>query len=101
MTNRGSASFKIIRLLQERGAEVLYYDPYAPALPGTRDHPSLGGMTSEAWDKSLFENLDAALILTDHDGIDYQALVEGCPLVIDTRNATARFDPRPQNVIKA
>ena len=98
---RGSASFKIIRLLQDRGAEVLYHDPYVPVLPVTRDHPLLGSMTSEVWGEALFANLDAALILTDHDGIDYQALVERCPLLIDTRNATARFDPVPENVIKA
>jgi UDP-N-acetyl-D-glucosamine dehydrogenase len=98
---RGSASFKIIRLLQERGADVLYYDPYVPVLPETRDHPSLGGMTSEAWGEALFEDLDAALILTDHDGVDYQELVERCPLLVDTRNVTARLDPPPETVIKA
>jgi UDP-N-acetyl-D-glucosamine dehydrogenase len=98
---RGSASFKIIDLLQDRGAEVSYYDPYVPALPETRDHPSLAGLTSEVWGEALFENLDAALILTDHDGVDYQALAERCSLLVDTRNATARLDPPPENVIKA
>jgi UDP-N-acetyl-D-glucosamine dehydrogenase len=98
---RGSASFEIIRLLRDRGAEVSYHDPYVPVLPKTRDHPSLAGTKSETWDEALFENLDAALILTDHDGIDYRALVERCPLVIDTRNATARLRPPPAHVIKA
>jgi UDP-N-acetyl-D-glucosamine dehydrogenase len=98
---RGSASFKIIRLLQDRGARVSYHDPYVPVLPETRDNPSLGGMTSEAWGTALFENMDAALILTDHDGVDYRELVERCPLVVDTRNVTARFGPLPNSVIKA
>ena len=98
---RGSASFEIIRLLRDRGAEVSYHDPYVPVLPETRDHPLLAGMKSEPWDEALLENLDTALILTDHDGIDYRALVERCPLVIDTRNATARFAPLPETVVKA
>ena len=98
---RGSASFKIIRLLQDRGARVSYYDPYVPVLPETRDHPSLGGMASETWGEALFEDLDAALVLTDHDGVDYQELVERCPLLVDTRNATARLDSPPDTVIKA
>ncbi len=98
---RGSASFKIIRLLQDRGARVSYYDPYVPVLPETRDYPSLAGMASEAWGEALFEGLDAAMILTDHDEVDYQALAVRCPLLVDTRNVTARLDPPPQAVIKA
>ena len=65
------------------------------------NHPTLAGMKSVPWEEALFENLDAALILTDHDGIDYQVAVEHCPLVVDTRNATAHFKPLPENVIKA
>jgi len=33
--------------------------------------------------------INVAVICTDHDGIDYQLIVDQCPLIIDTRNAFA------------
>jgi UDP-N-acetyl-D-glucosamine dehydrogenase len=33
---------------------------------------------------------DAAVIVTDHSAVDYQALVDAVPLVIDSRRATAK-----------
>ena len=33
---------------------------------------------------------DAVLIVTDHNEIDWQSLVDAAQLVVDTRNATAR-----------
>lgn len=98
---RGSASFKVIQLLRDRGAEVLYYDPYVPELPRTRDYPSLGGMKSESWSVALFKDLDAALILTDHDGVDYRTMAEHCRLLVDTRNVAARLDLPRDSIIKA
>ena len=32
--------------------------------------------------------LDAALIVTDHDKVDYAELVDSLDLIVDTRNAT-------------
>jgi UDP-N-acetyl-D-glucosamine dehydrogenase len=98
---RGSASFEVIRLLQDRGAEVVYHDPYVAVIPVTRDHPSLAGMRSIAWDNEQLRQFDAALILTDHDQVDYPALVAQVPLVVDTRNAAGSISPPPANVIKA
>ena len=37
-------------------------------------------------DQALTE-ADAVVIVTDHSNIDYQFLVDHCPLVVDTRNA--------------
>ena len=60
------------------------------AVPPTRRQPSLHGHASVAWTASVLASFHAALIVTDHDGVDYAALVEHCPLVLDTRNACAR-----------
>jgi UDP-N-acetyl-D-mannosaminuronate dehydrogenase len=30
------------------------------------------------------------VIVTDHDGVDYQAIMDAASLVVDTRNAAAR-----------
>jgi UDP-N-acetyl-D-glucosamine dehydrogenase len=98
---RGSASFKIIRLLKNRGAEVSYHDPFISTVKKTREYPELAGMESIPWDPKQLSSFSAALILTDHDGVDYETLVRELPLVVDTRNVTAALAPRPGNVLKA
>ena len=98
---RGSASFKIIRLLKDRGAEVSYHDPYVSVVQETREYPDLAGMESIPWDPKRLSRFSAALILTDHDGVDYETLVRETPLVVDTRNVTATLTPSPGNVLKA
>jgi UDP-N-acetyl-D-glucosamine dehydrogenase len=35
-------------------------------------------------------DVDAVLICTDHDAVDYELLVEAALLVVDTRNVCAR-----------
>ena len=98
---RGSASFKIIRMLQTRGAKVAYHDPFVPAIKQTRDYPELAGMESMAWDPKTLSGFSAALILTDHDGVDYETLLRDVPLVVDTRNVAAALAPDADNVLKA
>ena len=39
---RESPSYVLMDLLQERGAEVDYYDPYVPVIKPTREHAQLG-----------------------------------------------------------
>ncbi len=98
---RGSASFKIIRLLRSRGAEVSYYDPLVPTVGQIRDYPELAGMRSIPWDPKRLSSFSAAMILTDHDRVDYETLVQEVPLVVDTRNVTSTLAPPPGNVLKA
>jgi UDP-N-acetyl-D-glucosamine dehydrogenase len=87
---RESPSLHIIRILRERGAEVAYYDPHIPVSPTLAEHPEVAGMSSVAW--SQIGTFDAAIIATDHDAVDYRELAETLPLIIDTRNATARLN---------
>ena len=44
-------------------------------------------MQSRPLNASTLSEIDCAVIVTDHRTIDYDALVAGAPLVIDTRNA--------------
>jgi len=44
---------------------------------------------------------DCAVILTDHDGVDYDRLVRTVPLVVDTRNATRRVQSQREKVVPA
>jgi UDP-N-acetyl-D-glucosamine dehydrogenase len=44
---------------------------------------------------------DAILIATDHDDIDYAAVVKHLKLVVDTRNACARAGLNQDWIVKA
>jgi UDP-N-acetyl-D-glucosamine dehydrogenase len=98
---RESPAFKLIELLEERGAAVDFHDPYVQTIPSTRKHAKLAGRASIAWDPKTIGDYDAVLIATDHDNIDYRALVEHASLVIDTRNACARAGMTSPNIVKA
>jgi UDP-N-acetyl-D-glucosamine dehydrogenase len=98
---RESPAFPLIELLEARGAHVDYHDPYVPEIPPTREHAALAGRRSIAWAEAALAGYDAALIVTDHDDVDYAALVAGCPLVVDTRNATRDVTQHRERIVKA
>ncbi|MCK6453704.1 MAG: nucleotide sugar dehydrogenase [Alphaproteobacteria bacterium] len=85
---RESPALRLIELLEQRQAVVDYYDPYIPVIPRTREHPELAGRRSVKWNPRGLARYDAALICTDHEAVDYAALVRQSRLVIDSRNAT-------------
>lgn len=82
---RESPALDVIRLLEGRGAEVVYHDPFIPNF--TEDGQRRVGVALTA---DVLARCDAAVIVTDHSRIDYQLVVDHAPLVVDTRNATAR-----------
>jgi UDP-N-acetyl-D-glucosamine dehydrogenase len=87
---RESPSLRLIETLEARGARVDYYDPFIPVVGPTREFAHLAGRESVGWDLARIAEYDAALIATDHDGVDYRGLAQAAPLVVDTRNACAR-----------
>ena len=98
---RESPSLKLIELLQARGATADYHDPYIASIPSTREHAELAGRASVSLASADLAAYDAVLIATDHDGIDYGALVAGAKLVVDTRNVCERSGIAADNVVKA
>jgi UDP-N-acetyl-D-glucosamine dehydrogenase len=98
---RESPALAIMNLLIERGAEVAYHDPYCPVIPRTREHRHLAGLSSLPLHPSTLADFEAALIVTDHDGVDYAALVAGVPLVVDTRNATRHVAAGRERIVRA
>jgi UDP-N-acetyl-D-glucosamine dehydrogenase len=98
---RESPAFKLIELLETRGAKVDFYDPHVPAIPKTREHGRLAGRSSIAWIPDQLPGYDAVLVVTDHDAVDYRELCRLASLVIDTRNACARAGYVGDNVVKA
>lgn len=97
---RESPALKLIALLEARGAQVRYHDPFVPEIPGSRAHGALAGRRSVALTPETLRACDAALIVTDHDGIDYAAILAHAPLVADTRNACARAGLHDDRIVK-
>jgi UDP-N-acetyl-D-glucosamine dehydrogenase len=98
---RESPTLKIMELLEARGASFSYHDPFVPEIGPSREHPEFAGKRSLPLTAETAQAADAALICTDHDGVDYRLLVEHCPLVVDTRNACANAGITAPSVVKA
>jgi len=93
---RESPSFKLIDLFEGFGAKVMYHDPYVPKIPMTREYPHLAGRKSV--DLSAAREADAVVIATDHDCIDYEAILHDARLIVDTRGV---YRGAVEKVIKA
>ena len=91
--DRESPSRDVLERLATRGAEVGVHDPIVPAdrlaRDGYRVIDDLGDL--EGW--------DLAIVLTDHDAVNYAAIAERVPLVFDTRGVYRRLGERPDNVV--
>jgi UDP-N-acetyl-D-glucosamine dehydrogenase len=98
---RESPALTIMEMLEARGARLEYHDPYVSMIPVTREHASLAGRRSQALLPDVLGAVDAVLIVTDHDEVDYEALVAGAPLVVDTRNATRRVREHRDRIVLA
>jgi UDP-N-acetyl-D-glucosamine dehydrogenase len=77
---RESPSIPLVELLSQAQADVVIVDPYVAELP-TRT----GTFHSVALGDALASPVDLAVIVTPHDGIDYQAIVDRARVVYDTR----------------
>ncbi|MDX6439111.1 MAG: UDP-N-acetyl-D-glucosamine dehydrogenase [Gaiellaceae bacterium] len=75
---RESPALKLIALLQTAGALVSYHDEHVPELHDF----DLASVPLEP------DEFDCVAIVTDHKGIDYEALVDGGAVIVDFRNAT-------------
>lgn len=78
---RESPALDIAALLSSMGAGITFSDPHVSKLRVgslVLDRSDLIHAASEA---------DIAVILADHDGVDYHRLLEAAPLILDTRNA--------------
>ncbi len=99
--SRESPGLTLMALLESRGAAVSFFDPFIGTIPATRAHAGLADRKGLEWTDVTHGGHDAALIVTDHDGIDYDALVAAVPLVVDTRNATRDVRRHRERIVLA
>jgi UDP-N-acetyl-D-glucosamine dehydrogenase len=81
---RESPALDVIKLLEERGATVVYHDPHIPSFREDGHE-----RVSVPFSDEELSRADAVVIITDHSVFDYQRIVDLAPLIVDTRNATA------------
>ncbi|MCE9525304.1 MAG: nucleotide sugar dehydrogenase [Planctomycetales bacterium] len=82
---RESPAFRIMELLEERGAALSYHDPNIPRLPSMR-HYRVPQLSSENLTTEYLAQQDCVVVVTDHSAVDYKLVAEHSPLVVDTRN---------------
>jgi UDP-N-acetyl-D-glucosamine dehydrogenase len=91
---RESPALDVMRLLEERGAHVVFHDPHVPRFrEDGREHEGV-----ELTDREL-SRADIAVLVTDHASVDYQRVVDRVPILVDTRNATSSLRPGKARIL--
>ena len=98
---RESPTFKLMEILEKRGALTAYHDPHIAEIPHTREHSEFTGRKSVALTPEELSKFDAVLLSTDHDGVDYAMVAQEVKLIVDTRNRFANIYSANAIVIKA
>ena len=89
---RESPALDVIGLLDQKGAQISYHDPYVPHLQ--HDGWSLDSVSDLM---QAVRAADCVVIVTNHSTYDYGAILEAASLIVDTRNAlgaTGRGNPK-------
>jgi UDP-N-acetyl-D-glucosamine dehydrogenase len=92
---RESPALDVMRMLSEKGAALIYNDPYVPTLRLGKNTMNSTQLSSDA-----IARQDCVIILTDHSDYDFKAIVAAARLVIDTRNATKDLNAFTDNIMK-
>jgi UDP-N-acetyl-D-glucosamine dehydrogenase len=83
---RESPAMDVIRLLQEKGAQVSYHDPFCPVIVDDGHTPVQGlPLRSVELTDRVLEEADVVVVVTDHSAVDYARVAEKAKLVVDTR----------------
>lgn len=96
---RESPALRIMALLEERGAQVVYHDPHVHFVP--EGHGAARDYRSVPLSEVALSSADVVVILTDHGSIDYGAVVHHARCVVDTRNACRDVPGAAEKVLKA
>jgi UDP-N-acetyl-D-glucosamine dehydrogenase len=92
---RESPAIEILRLLQEKGAEVSYSDPFCPVIQDD-EHTPLRGLPMESVELTTerLASADCVLVVTDHTTVDYAMVAREAKLVVDSRGIMRGLEAR-------
>jgi UDP-N-acetyl-D-glucosamine dehydrogenase len=92
---RESPALDVIGLLKQKGANVVYHDPFIPQF------------REESVQMESIDNLDAAIhdadcvvIITNHSEYDYPEIIKNARCIVDTRNALGKDGRESPNVVR-
>ena len=94
---RESPAMDVIGLLQNKGANVEYHDPFIPHIHHETDGWQMDSVKDMA---QSIKEADAVVIITNHREYDYNAIVESAQFVFDTRNATRKVADTENKVVR-
>ena len=80
---RESPSVELMELLQAKGADVAYSDPFFQRFPAMRKHRF--DLQSVELTAESVASFDVVLLATDHDAFDYELISRHSQLLIDSR----------------
>ena len=89
---RESPALTIMKLLQFKGANTCYHDPYVK---------EVNSQKSLELNPKNVNSQDAIIITTDHSNVDYGLIGKHAKLVIDTRNVMANIENPKARVLRA
>jgi UDP-N-acetyl-D-glucosamine dehydrogenase len=93
---RESPALDVIGLLQKKGAQVEYHDPYIPQL---RTHDNIE-MQSVPDVMEAVRNSDCVIIITNHTSYDYEAILREAKFIFDSRNALGQSGKKNPKVAR-
>ncbi len=85
--SRESPAVEIMKLLQDKGADIAYSDPHVPSFPKMREYSF--DLKSVALTEESVAAYDCVVLTTDHDLFDYEMLSVASKLLVDTRGRLA------------
>ncbi len=92
---RESPALDVIGLLLQKGAQVSFHDPYISRIQ--HDNWELESVPDLM---SAVSASDCVVIITNHSGYDYPAILEASKLMVDTRNALGKLGKGNVKVVK-
>ena len=78
---RESPALDVMSLLRAKGADVAYSDPMIEDKRSELEWATNVQLTEEA-----LADCDCVAVITGHSGVDYTAVLEHAPIIVDTRN---------------
>ena len=94
---RESPALDVIGLLQKKGAQVEYHDPYIPHI-----HHEYDGWQMDSVKELMkaVKEADVVVIVTDHKVYDYGAILQSAKFVFDSRNALGKIGRGNEKVVR-
>jgi UDP-N-acetyl-D-glucosamine dehydrogenase len=93
---RESPALDVIGLLQKKGAQVEYHDPFIPRL---QTHDGIE-MESVKDVMDAVQHADCVVIITDHSEYDYKAILKEAKFIFDSRNALGKLGKNNPKVVR-